>query len=290
MSKNKNKSKRKQGPPTLKEAMAELRAYTARRAREHVAQIVQMRRLLSLVSVLPASEAREAVCAEFTRRLNELRGPGAGRDALLLSALMELTGVGSLAQELTGVGSSEQEQEPEPEQEPAEPEQEPESQKGVLMMNDVKEWYQSRTVWASLVTVAVGLMATAGWVDLTGEQETIVDLIMQAVLLISGFTALWGRVTAKAKIRPLDDGGRGTRSMGMLLLAWVVLLAGCSQVQMSPPYQAMLEQSAIQAAELNDRCQRGDETACRDGLAAVAETLQLLVDGLQGQSSGGAEQ
>lgn len=68
----------------------------------------------------------------------------------------------------------------------------------------------------------------------------------------------------------------------LLLIMLAVVLSGCSQVQMSPPYRAALESSAINVAELSGRCQAGDDTACKQGLMQASETLNLLVDGLHG--------
>ena len=69
----------------------------------------------------------------------------------------------------------------------------------------------------------------------------------------------------------------------IILVAVVCLLAGCSEVQMSPPYRQTVEMSAIRVAELNKRCQAGDQTACKEGLAAASSTLNLIVDALEGR-------
>lgn len=68
------------------------------------------------------------------------------------------------------------------------------------------------------------------------------------------------------------------------LVVVCLLLAGCPQVQMSPPYRQTLEMSSIRVAELNKRCQAGDTVACKEGLAAASKTLDLLVDGLHGEA------
>ena len=68
----------------------------------------------------------------------------------------------------------------------------------------------------------------------------------------------------------------------ILVLVVVCLLAGCSAVQMSPPYRQAVEGSAIRVAELNKRCQGGDEAACKEGLAAASKTLDLSVEAMEG--------
>lgn len=68
----------------------------------------------------------------------------------------------------------------------------------------------------------------------------------------------------------------------MIVLMIVISIAGCSQVQMSPPYRQAVEASAIRVAELNKRCQAGDAAACKEGLDAASSTLNLIVDAMEG--------
>lgn len=65
----------------------------------------------------------------------------------------------------------------------------------------------------------------------------------------------------------------------------LLLISGCSQVQMSPAYARQLELSAMNVAEFNKRCQAGNDEACRRGLARASETLNLLVDALHAVDS-----
>jgi len=75
-----------------------------------------------------------------------------------------------------------------------------------------------------------------------------------------------------------------------LLLCVMLLLAGCSQVQMSPPYRQNLEMTNIVVQSLNEDCQAGDPNACSKGLAESAEILQLLVDAVHGTTLKGGQQ
>ena len=68
----------------------------------------------------------------------------------------------------------------------------------------------------------------------------------------------------------------------ILVLAVVCLFTGCSAVQMSPPYRQTVQMSAIRVAELDKRCQAGDEVACKEGLAAASKTLNYIVEAMEG--------
>jgi len=67
-------------------------------------------------------------------------------------------------------------------------------------MENVKEWYKSKTVWAALATMGTGLLLTFGIIDLSGEQEAITDNIMGVVETVIGLVALIGRIVAKTRI------------------------------------------------------------------------------------------
>lgn len=146
-------------------------------------------------------------------------------------------------------------------------------------MESTKEWYKSKTIWASLVVLVTGLLATFGVGDFGSEQDAIVDTIMQIVTAVCGIVALVGRITAKSKL----TGPKNTGTYSILLCLILLLFAGCGDVQMSPDYAQQLETSAINVAELNKRCQGGDDEACKRGLDKASETLDLLVDGLHGR-------
>lgn len=69
----------------------------------------------------------------------------------------------------------------------------------------------------------------------------------------------------------------------LLLISIVLFCAGCSAVQMSPHYRQAVEASAIRVAELNKRCQAGDEKACKEGLDVASSTLNLIVEAMEGR-------
>lgn len=66
-------------------------------------------------------------------------------------------------------------------------------------------------------------------------------------------------------------------------ISLIIFLMGCSKVQMSPQYAKNYKESVIIVAELNKRCQEGDQNACKDGLNEAAGTLQLYLDAMEGK-------
>jgi hypothetical protein len=67
-------------------------------------------------------------------------------------------------------------------------------------MDSLKPWYYSKTVWASMITIAASLGSMAG-VPLTGlDPSTTADALLQAVTAVSGVIALFGRLTATSRL------------------------------------------------------------------------------------------
>lgn len=67
-------------------------------------------------------------------------------------------------------------------------------------MDDAKPWYLSRTIWASLVTVALSAAGLLGFSvgEVDGAEAT--DAILRALTAAAGLVALVGRVVAKSRI------------------------------------------------------------------------------------------
>ena len=73
---------------------------------------------------------------------------------------------------------------------------------------DKEVWYQSKTIWASLVVMAIGIMQSLNIGDvgplsidaMTTEKETLVESLTQFGILIGGALAMWGRLTAKKQV------------------------------------------------------------------------------------------
>jgi lysylphosphatidylglycerol synthetase-like protein (DUF2156 family) len=71
---------------------------------------------------------------------------------------------------------------------------------GDIDMEPVKAWYHSRTIWASIVTVAAAGAALLGLPVGAAEQAMLADTILQLVTAIGGLAAIFGRVVAKSRI------------------------------------------------------------------------------------------
>ena len=67
-------------------------------------------------------------------------------------------------------------------------------------MIDIKPWYLSRTIWASIVTVLAALASLFSLPTEALEDPAIPDLLLQAVSAVAGLIAIAGRLSAKARI------------------------------------------------------------------------------------------
>lgn len=67
-------------------------------------------------------------------------------------------------------------------------------------MNDVKAWYQSRTVWGALIAIAASLAHAAGVEITTGDEGELADLVVSAAGTIGGLLALFGRISARRRV------------------------------------------------------------------------------------------
>ena len=67
-----------------------------------------------------------------------------------------------------------------------------------------KPWYLSKGVWGSVLVLVSLLLGAIGKPDIADkvaeESSNIIAWIQSAGLLVGGVLALWGRLTAKAKI------------------------------------------------------------------------------------------
>ncbi len=68
-------------------------------------------------------------------------------------------------------------------------------------MEQSKPWYRSRTIWASIVTVASLIGAALGLPVDDAEQQTLVDALLQAAAATGALVAIVGRLAARSKIR-----------------------------------------------------------------------------------------
>lgn len=68
------------------------------------------------------------------------------------------------------------------------------------MMANVKPWYLSRTIWASIVAVLTGGAGLAGLPMAGADDDALVDSLLQAVGAVAGVVAVFGRLSAKHRI------------------------------------------------------------------------------------------
>ncbi|MBN9071515.1 MAG: hypothetical protein J0H34_07885 [Rhizobiales bacterium] len=67
-------------------------------------------------------------------------------------------------------------------------------------MPTAKPWYLSRTIWASLITVATSVLGLTG-MSLDGvDNVQLTDTVLQAVTALAGIVAVLGRIGAAARI------------------------------------------------------------------------------------------
>ncbi|MHB2265897.1 hypothetical protein [Aliihoeflea sp. PC F10.4] len=67
-------------------------------------------------------------------------------------------------------------------------------------MDIMKPWYASRTIWASIVTVASAGAAALGVPVDPAETTLLTDTILQTVAAVSGLVAIFGRLAAKTRL------------------------------------------------------------------------------------------
>jgi fumarate reductase subunit D len=77
------------------------------------------------------------------------------------------------------------------------------------MDEETKPWYTSTAVWASVVSILVGLAASFGFIDSTAGTtitDTAPGIIVSVVTSVLGALALYGRVKATKAITPTLTG------------------------------------------------------------------------------------
>ncbi|WP_292893286.1 MULTISPECIES: hypothetical protein [unclassified Nitratireductor] len=68
-------------------------------------------------------------------------------------------------------------------------------------MSDSKPWYLSRTIWASMVTIAATAASMLGYPLGDIDSSAVSDELLRAVTAVSGLIAIFGRVQARSLIR-----------------------------------------------------------------------------------------
>ncbi|AOF91685.1 hypothetical protein [Sinorhizobium sp. RAC02] len=68
------------------------------------------------------------------------------------------------------------------------------------MNDDLKAWYQSRTVWGALIAILASLANAAGVEVTAGVEGELADLIVAAAGTIGGMLVLYGRISARRRV------------------------------------------------------------------------------------------
>lgn len=67
-------------------------------------------------------------------------------------------------------------------------------------MTSAKSWYLSRTIWASLITIASALAGMIGVPLEDADNAALTDAVLQAITAVSGLVAILGRISARNRI------------------------------------------------------------------------------------------
>lgn len=67
-------------------------------------------------------------------------------------------------------------------------------------MEDVKKWYNSKTIWASILVVVTGVLQSLGFEVPEGFVDFASETILGVAVAIGGLVALYGRIKAIKKI------------------------------------------------------------------------------------------
>lgn len=68
-------------------------------------------------------------------------------------------------------------------------------------MEQTKKWYQSKTIWGSIITILSIVAGVAGYqIDPSMQQELVNDFAGIGAI-VGSLIAVYGRITANAKIK-----------------------------------------------------------------------------------------
>lgn len=70
---------------------------------------------------------------------------------------------------------------------------------------ETKYWYESKTVWASILQVVIGIAVSAGFLSATDSSVLLSegpDLIVGGITIALGIFGVYGRIKATKQIAP----------------------------------------------------------------------------------------
>ena len=67
-------------------------------------------------------------------------------------------------------------------------------------MEDMKTWYQSRTIWGAVIAISASLAHAGGYNLTVADQGQFADAALSLAGTVGGLVAIWGRMKATAKV------------------------------------------------------------------------------------------
>lgn len=67
-------------------------------------------------------------------------------------------------------------------------------------MNDVKTWYMSKTIWGGVVAILASCANFLGLEIAAEEERKIADGLTALAAAAGGLIAIWGRISARARL------------------------------------------------------------------------------------------
>lgn len=67
-------------------------------------------------------------------------------------------------------------------------------------MEDIKTWYQSRTIWGAIIAISASLAHAGGYSISTADQAQLADAVLSLAGTVGGLVAIWGRMKATSRV------------------------------------------------------------------------------------------
>lgn len=67
-------------------------------------------------------------------------------------------------------------------------------------MDEMKQWYLSKTVWGAVIAILASLLPATGLQLDTGTQGQLADNLVSLAGAIGGLLAIYGRLTAEKRL------------------------------------------------------------------------------------------
>lgn len=68
-------------------------------------------------------------------------------------------------------------------------------------MNDIKNWWQSKTIWGGIITVFAVILGAFGYALSGDDQFALVEIVSTIGGAIGGLLAIYGRVKASKAVK-----------------------------------------------------------------------------------------